>query len=168
MRLVALYSFFALIALAIETTLARAVPYHALIPNLIVILAVDLGLRHHGAIAVAMAFAIGYAADSVSGANLGANALLTIVVFLASYEISIRLIATTTFVGAIIVLFATPFAALGSIALSAGFGALSQAGPLVPEIAANAVITAFVAPIVFAILARCRRAIGLRADTGRK
>ena len=64
------------IALLIQTAAPLWFPFHALIPNLIIILTVDLGLRHHGAIPALLAFAIGYATDAMSGTTLGMNAFL--------------------------------------------------------------------------------------------
>ena len=45
------------LALLIQTAAPLWFPFHALIPNLIIILTVDLGLRHHGALPALLAFA---------------------------------------------------------------------------------------------------------------
>src|SRR5579864_4779134 len=90
-------------ALLIQTAIPLWFPFRAMIPNLIIILTVDLGLRHHGALPAFIAFAIGYATDAMSGTTLGMNALLTTGVFLLTYEMSRRLLVTNVLVGAMAV-----------------------------------------------------------------
>ncbi len=78
-----------------------------LVPNLIIILTIDLGLRHHGAIPALLAFAISYATDAMSSTTLGMNAFLVTGVFLLTYEaLSSRLLVTNALVGATVVFFA--------------------------------------------------------------
>jgi hypothetical protein len=57
--LVALFAVLTLIALAIQTTASRWLPLSALVPDLVLVLAVDLGLRHRRALPPIMAFAMG-------------------------------------------------------------------------------------------------------------
>lgn len=168
LRLIPLYAAFALISLAIETAVPHLIPIRGIVPNLLVILAVDLGLRHHDASAALVAFAMGYATDALSGTQLGPDAFMLTAVFIVSYEISLRLMVTNAFIGAMIVLFLTPIAALGSLAMSAGAGAIAWTGPMVPGLAAEAIISAVAAPAVFAMLARCKRAIRLPVHSARE
>ena len=98
----------------IQTAVPLWFPFHALIPNLVIILTVDLGLRHHGAMPALMAFAIGYATDALSGTILGMNAFLTTAIFLLTYEMSSRLLVTNVLVGAIAVFLAVLVAGVGN------------------------------------------------------
>ena len=163
-----LFGFLAFLALALET----AVPYwfslRILVPNLIVILAVDLGLRHHGALPVALAFAMGYATDAFAGTTLGLNAMLITIVYLLAYGVSTRLMVTTAFVGAVIVFFGTLFTIFGALALGSGFSALSMASRLYPQFAVEAAISAVFAPIVFALLGSLKRLAGLPVGPARE
>ena len=102
MRLVLLFAVFVILALAFESAGARIFSFRALIPNLIIIFAVDLGLRHHGVLPAILAFTMGYATDALAGSHPGLNAFMTTMVFLVSYEISTRLMVTNAGVGATI------------------------------------------------------------------
>lgn len=82
MRLIGVFSIATLIALALQTTFTRLLPFDVLMPNLALVLAVNLGLRYYSAAAALMAFGIGYATDTFSGGQLGLNALLFILVFI--------------------------------------------------------------------------------------
>lgn len=163
-----LFSLMALIALYIETALSHLLPIGVLIPNLIVILAVDLGLRYHGALGAFLAFAMGYATDAFSGTHLGVNACLITLVFFMSFEISRRLLVTNAGVGAVAVFFGAILTSIGGLALSSGSGALGEAGPLMPWLGLQALITAILAPFIFSLLARCKRAVGLPAGPSRE
>lgn len=168
MRLAGLFLFAALAALAIQTAIPYWLPLRMLIPNLVVILAVDLGLRHHGAFPALVAFAMGYATDAFSGSVLGLNAFLITLIYLLSYEVSRRLMVTNALVGALAVFVGTLIAAAGALAIGFGMSALAQLGPMAPRLAGGAAITAILAPPIFAILARCKKAIGLPAGPVRE
>ena len=163
-----LFALFAVLGLAIQTAIPHLVPVGALMPNLMVILAVDLGLRHHGATAVWIAFLMGYASDSLGGSRPGLNAFMTTLVFLVSYEISSRLLVTNAFVGAMVVFFGVLCASLGGIAISAGLPGLSDSGGLLPRLMLQALISAVLAPFIFSLLAGCKRLIGLPAGPARE
>jgi rod shape-determining protein MreD len=150
------------IALLIQTAAPLWFPFHALIPNLIIILTVDLGLRHHGAIPALLAFAIGYATDAMSGTTLGMNAFLMTGVFLLTYEISSRLLVTNALVGATVVFFAVMLAGFGAIAITSGRGAGPVFSDALPTLALQALISAMVAPIVFLLMSGTMRMVGLR------
>jgi rod shape-determining protein MreD len=168
LRLILLFAIFALLGLALETANFHLVSFRPLIPNLIVILAVDLGFRHHGAIAALLAFSIGYATDAFAGSHPGLNAFMITLIYVVCYEISSRLLVTNAFVGATVVFFGVILTALGAIALSAGIEAVGQSGGLMPSLMLQAGISAIVAPFVFSILARCKRAIGLPVAPARE
>ena len=168
MRLILLFGLFAVLGLAFETAIPHLISARSLIPNLIVILAVDLGLRHHGVLPAILAFAMGYATDALAGSNPGLNAFTVTLVFLVSYEISSRLLVTNAFVGATIVFFGVIATALGAIAIGEGFNALGNAGSILPSLLLQAGISAIVAPMVFSILAGSKRMIGLPARAARE
>ena len=147
------------IALLIQTAVPLWFPFHALIPNLIIILTVDLGLRHHGALPALVAFAIGYATDAMSGTTVGMNAFLTTGVFLLTYEISSRLLVTNALVGATAVFFAVMLAGFGAIVITAGRGAGAAINEAMPTLALQALISALVAPMVFALMAGSKRVL---------
>ena|ERR1700693_2178987 len=149
------------LALLIQTAVPLWFPFRALIPNLIIILTVDLGLRHHGAMPAVLAFAIGYATDAMSGTTIGMNAFLTTGVFLLTYEISSRLLVTNAFVGATAVFFAVMLAGLGAIVILSGRGAPAAINDAMPTLAVQALISAIIAPLVFAMMAGSKRIVGL-------
>ena len=161
MRLVLLFAVFVVLGLAFESA-------GALIPNLIIILAVDLGLRHHGVLPAILAFAMGYATDAMAGSHPGLNAFMMTMVFLVSYEISTRLMVTNAGVGATVVFFSVIATALATVAMANGFGALSSTAPMLPALILQAFITAIVAPIVFSILAAIKRLTGMTPKSGRE
>jgi rod shape-determining protein MreD len=150
------------IALLIQTAAPLWFPFHALIPNLIIILTVDLGLRHHGAIPALLAFAIGYATDAMSGTTLGMNAFLMTGVFLLTYEVSSRLLVTNALVGATVVFFAVMLAGFGVIAITSGRGSGAAISDALPTLALQALISAIVAPMVFSLMSGTMRMVGLR------
>ena len=161
MRLAVLFGVMALVALAFETTLPHLMLIPILIPNVIVILAVDLGLRHRTAMAAVLAFAMGYATDAFSGTHLGVNAFLVTLVFLLAYQVSRRLLVINAVVGAVAVFAGAMLMAVGGLALGSGFDSLGQAGPLMPALFLQALLTAIISPLVFAVLDICKRTIGL-------
>jgi rod shape-determining protein MreD len=168
LRLILLFGLFGMLGLAFETAVPHLISARSLIPNLIVILAVDLGLRHHGVLPAIIAFGMGYATDALAGSHPGLNAFMVTLVFLVSYEFSSRLLVTNAFVGATIVFFGVIAADLGAIAIGSGLGALGESGPMVPSILLRAMISALVAPLVFSILAGSKRLVGLPARAARE
>jgi rod shape-determining protein MreD len=168
LRLILLFAVFAVLGLAIETAVPHLISFRALVPNLIIILAVDLGLRHHGVLPAVIAFTMGYATDALAGSHPGLNAFMMTMDFLVSYEISTRLMVANALVGATVVFFGVIATALGTIAIANGFNALSDTGPLMPELTLEALISAIIAPIVFAMLATSKRLTGLKARAARE
>jgi rod shape-determining protein MreD len=159
--MVILFAIATYIALLIQTAVPLWFPFHALIPNLIIILTVDLGLRHHGALPALVAFAIGYATDTMSGTTLGMNAFLMTGVFLVTYEISSRLLVTNALVGATVVFFAVVMAGFGAIIITSGRGAGVVINEAMPSLALQALISALVAPIIFSLMSGSKRMVGL-------
>jgi rod shape-determining protein MreD len=159
--MVILFAIATYIALLIQTAVPLWFPFRALIPNLVIILTVDLGLRHHGALPAILAFAIGYATDAMSGTTLGMNAFLTTGVFLLTYEMSRRLLVTNALVGATAVFLSVMLAGFGAIVIISGRGAGILINHAMPTLALQALMSAIVAPIVFALMAGSKRMIGL-------
>lgn len=165
MRLILLFAVFAVLGLAFESAVPHLIYFRHLVPNLIIILVVDLGLRHHGVLPAIMAFVMGYATDALAGSHPGLNAFMMTMVFLVSYEVSTRLMVTNSFVGATLVFFSVIGVALATIAMTSGVNALS--GSLLPGLTLEAFITALVAPVMFSILSGSKRLMGLPAGAGR-
>jgi rod shape-determining protein MreD len=163
-----LFAVAALIALAVQTTVPLWFPYRVLIPNLVVILAVDLGLRHHGIVPAVLAFAMGYATDAFSGTHPGLHAFLITLVFLFAYEVSCRLMATNVFIGALAVFIGVIIEGVGAVAIGSGRPAVGALGAVVPGVLMQAVASAVVAPLVFGILATVKRWLGLRKKARRE
>jgi rod shape-determining protein MreD len=161
LRLILLFAVFAVLGLAIESAVPHLVSFRALIPNLIIILVVDLGLRHHGVLPAILAFAMGYATDALAGSHPGLNAFMMTMVFIVSHEISTQLMVTNALVGAMVVFFGVIATALATVALADGFSALSGTGSMLPGLTLEAAVTAIVAPFIFSMLAASKRMAGL-------
>jgi rod shape-determining protein MreD len=168
LRLILLFAVFVVLGLAFESAVPHLVTFRALVPNLIIILAVDLGLRHHGVLPAILAFAMGYATDALAGSHPGLNAFMMTMVFLVSYEFSTRLMVTNAFVGATLVFFSVIATALATVAIADGFNALSDTGGMLPGLTLQAAVSAIVAPLIFSILAASKRLTGLPARAARE
>jgi rod shape-determining protein MreD len=166
-RLVLLFAFATLVALALQTMLPYWLPLGPYVPDLILILAVDLGMRHHSAIAALMAFVMGYAIDALSGTQIGLNAFMVTLVFLLAYELSSQLLVTNIVVGMLAVFAGVIIKDLGSIVISSGFSGLSGDPALMRDLLGKAAVSALLAPAVFAAMAWSKKLLGLLA-TGRR
>jgi rod shape-determining protein MreD len=161
-RLIALFAAAALIFLGIQTILPYWFPIGPYVPHLVLILSVDLGLRHPGGVAAGMAFAMGYATDAVAGSQIGLNAFSVTLVFLIAYEISRHLMATSDMVGAITVFAGTLINSFGALALASNSVSFSNVGRFAAQrMVIQALITAALAPPVFALLRRAKVWVGL-------
>jgi hypothetical protein len=96
------------------------------------------------------------------------NAFLTTSVFLLTYEMSSRLLVTNAVVGAITVFFAVTVAGLGAVVFTAGRDAFAAINMVLPQLLLQALISALVAPIVFALMAGTKRVIGLPDELERE
>jgi cell shape-determining protein MreD len=110
---------------------------------------------------------MGYATDAIAGSHPGLNAFMVTMVFLVTYEISTRLMVANAGVGATLVFFGVILTALGTVTIANGLGALSSTGSMLPGLVLQAFITAIIAPIVFSILAACKRLMGLPEGSAR-
>ena len=95
----------AMLAMLLQTTLGAAmVPVVEVVPNLVLVLAVYLGLRHHGVGGVAGAFLLGYFLDTFSGTLLGVHAAACTAAYVVAYLIA-RTLWTEDGLPAMIVVF---------------------------------------------------------------
>ena len=168
MRLILLFGLASAVSIAIQTAVNYWLPFRILVPNLMVILVADLGLRHHGIVPAVVAFAIGYAVDTFSGVTLGLNAFLMTLVYLFSYEISKRLLVMNAGVGIFAVFVGALITQIGDVAIGQHGVAMSRVAPVFGSLLGEAVITAIVAPAIFAILGSIKRVIGLPAGPVRE
>jgi rod shape-determining protein MreD len=95
----------AMLAMLIQTTLGAAVaPLPEFVPNLVFVLAVYLGLRHHGVGGVVGAFLLGWFLDTFSGTLLGVHAAACTAAYVVAYLIA-RTLWTEDGLPAMIVVF---------------------------------------------------------------
>jgi rod shape-determining protein MreD len=160
--LLLLFSFATFIALVLQTALPRLLPLGILMPDLVLILAVDLGMRHPRALTALMAFAMGYAVDAFSGVELGLNALLLTMIFVFAYWLSRMLISTSTAIGVIAVFAGVIFSDVGNYLISSGFAPADRLQALMPAVLIQAGVTALLTPSVFRITGWASRTVGLR------
>jgi len=131
-------------------------------PDLVLILAVDLGMRHPRALTALMAFAMGYAVDAFSGVELGLNALLLTVVFIFAYWLSRVLISASTTVGVMAVFVGVVFSDISNYLISSGLAPADQLHVLMPAVLIQAAVTALLTPSMFQITGWAARMVGLR------
>ncbi len=168
MRIAVLFALAAFLALAIQTCLLHWAGVQRLVPDLLLVLAVNLGLKHHGLLATILAFMLGYVTDAFSGARIGLNTLLVTIVYLACYETSRHIWMNNDLVGAIAVFLGVIFKDLATLLLT---GTLSSSpsglSSLLLEVLAQALLTACLTPLVFELLRRGAAVLGLpRANGG--
>jgi rod shape-determining protein MreD len=163
-RLFALFAVLTLVALAIQTTVSRWLPLSALVPDLVLVLAVDLGLRHRRALAPIIAFAMGYAMDAFSGSQLGVNTFAVTLIYLVAYEVGVHSSATGAEAGAVLAFVAVLIQNLGGFLIGTQFRAPDQLGALMPAALLQATMTAVCAPPVFGLTAVLRRMLGLSQE----
>lgn len=159
--MVGLFAALTFLALAIQTTAARWLPLNALVPDFVLILAVELGLRHRRVLALLVAFAMGYALDAFSGSQVGVNTFVVTLVFLMAYEVGIHTTAPGTRAGAALAFVAVLIQNLGGFLISSQFSAPGQMTALLPGALLQASLTAITAPLVFALVQRLGRLLGL-------
>ncbi len=169
MRIAVLFSLAAFTALAVQTSVMHLIGVIALVPDLLLVLAVNLGLRHHNLVAAILAFALGYATDAFSGTRIGLNALLVTIVFFVCYETSRHLWVNNDVVGSVAVFLAVVFRDFGTLLLTgAGQDLQVHAGRIFAQIFAQALLTACLTPMVFALLRKGGKLLGLPATSQRE
>jgi rod shape-determining protein MreD len=157
-----LFAVATVVALWLQTQARLWLPAGAVFPDLVLILAVDLGLKQHNALSPALAFAMGYATDAVSGAHLGLHAFLLTLIFLLSYELSRHVWVTGRVIGPLTVGLADLLNRLGVMAITGGTATVAGIkGSALRLIIIHALLTALVAPPIFALLDAGKRALRL-------
>lgn len=105
MRMTVVIAGAALLTMLLQTTVGAVVtPLTEVVPNLVLVLAVYLGLRHHGVGGVAGAFVLGYFLDTFSGTLLGVHAAACTAAYVVAYLIA-RTLWTEDGLPAMIVVF---------------------------------------------------------------
>jgi rod shape-determining protein MreD len=161
-RLLLLFSLATFVALVLQTTLPRILPLGMLAPDFVLILTVDLGMRHPRALTALLAFAMGYAVDAFSGSQPGLNALLLTMVFVLAYWLSRVLISTSTAIGVVAVFVGVFLSDLGSYLISSGFAPAGRIHLLIPAVLMQAAVTALLTPSVFRVTGWAAGMAGLR------
>ncbi len=157
-----LFAVATVVALWLQTEVRLWLPATALFPDLVLILAVDLGLKQHNALSPALAFAMGYATDASSGAHLGLNAFTMTLIFLLSYELSRHVWVTGRIIGPLTVALADLLKTVGVMAITSGVATVAGIkAPALRLILIQALLTAAVAPLIFALLDAGKRALRL-------
>ena len=90
------------LAVALHWVLALLIVFMGAIV-LVLVLAVDLGLRHRRALAPIIAFAMGYAMDAFSGSQLGVNTFAVTLTYLLTYEVGVHFSVGGAEAGAVLV-----------------------------------------------------------------
>lgn len=168
MRIITLYALATLLALALETTIPHWLPLGILAPNLVLILAVDLGMKHHGALGAMLAFGMGYAIDSFSGTHLGLNAFMLTLTYLLAYAISRYLISSSTAIGVLLVFFGALMTGFANSVGSVGLEATPATVGLFPRLTLHGAVTALFTPLVFSVMGSAKRVAGLRIRSVRE
>ncbi len=89
MRMTAVLAAAAVVAMLLQTTVGGSlIPFTEVVPNLVLVLAVYLGLRHHGVGGVVGAFLLGYVLDTFSGTLLGVHAAACTAAYVVAYLIA--------------------------------------------------------------------------------
>ena len=161
MRLLVLFALATFAALVLQTILPRLLPLEILVPDFVLILVVDLGMRYPRALTALMAFAMGYAVDALSGIELGLNALMLTLVFTFAYWLSRVLISTSTTIGVMAVFAGVILSDVGNYLISSSFAPADRLYALMPAVLIQAAVTALLTPSVFRITSWAARTVGL-------
>lgn len=152
----------AIVALVLQTAVFPALLPRPLAPNLVLVIAVYLGVTQHSPGGAIGAFLLGYCLDTFSGTLLGLNAFALTVVYLAVYLVA-RTLWTEGGIPAMALVFVAVWVHLGA-ALTITW--LAEAGaPVWAHVVRygllEAVVGALVAPAVFGFVSWEERLLGL-------
>ena|SRR5262244_2409776 len=162
MRSFAAVAIAAVAAILLQTTIFPEVPWLPVMPDIMLVLAVYLGIRHHSVGGVAGAFLLGYFLDTFAGTLLGLQAFGLTAAYLTVYLIARHLWMDRGFPVIAVAFLAACVRALALLAV----GALVAAPlPLWQHVVRygllEALAVALVTPAVFACLRRERELFGL-------
>ncbi len=160
MRAAALIGLVAGFGVLLQTTLFHVLPPDLrLSPDVLLVIAVFLGLHRHTVGAVVTSFLLGYVQDAVSGGAVGLNAFGMVVVYALVYLTCRRLWVDNVLSKVVLVFLASWVKAVAVLLVSAAFGAAGGAwAATLGSVLLNAASAAALAPLVFAMLAGARMA----------
>jgi rod shape-determining protein MreD len=152
----------AVVAIVLQTAVFAAIPHLPVVPDLVLVLAAYLGVRHHGAGGAFGAFLLGYLVDTFSGTVLGMHAFALTAVYVAAYLIARHLwmegglpVMAVVFVGACV----------GELAMLAVAALVAAHAPLWQHVVRYGLIqagaAALLGPAVFAFVGREKQLLGL-------
>ncbi len=152
----------AVVAVLLQTAVFAAFPQLPVVPDLVLALAVYLGVRHHGVGGVVGAFLLGYLLDTFSGTVLGMHAFALTAAYAAAYLIARHLwmegglpVIAVAFVGACV----------GELAMVGVAALVAARSPLWHHVIRygllEAGVVALLAPAVFAFVGREKQLLGL-------
>lgn len=161
MRAFAAVAATAIVAMVLQTTLFPSLPWLPVVPDLMLVLAVYLGVFHRTMGGAFGAFLLGYFLDTFAGTRLGVNAFAFTLVFA-----SVQLVARSIWVQGSVPVMVVVFAA-GCVRAVLMLAVLTLAGgtPLWHHVLWYAIVeslaAALTAPAVFAVVQWEKRALGL-------
>ena len=155
MKLSLLFFLVGMFLLLLQTTFLHLLPLGPIVPDLILVLCVYWGLYYPSVAAVVGAFALGYSVDVVSSPILGLNAFAMSLVFLAVYLCSRSIWLHNPMVSAIVVFLASLVKGAALVLVWAVFLSMERFWiGAARYIIMEALVAAFLAPFVFALLRR--------------
>jgi rod shape-determining protein MreD len=131
------------------------------VPDLLLVLAVYLGSRHHSVAGVSGAFVLGYFVDTFSGTLLGVNAFAFTAVYVAVYLVSRNLWMERGLPVMAVVFFGACVRAVALVLAGLVAGRSPVWHHVVRYGALEATLAAMAAPLVFAGLAWEKRLLGV-------
>ncbi len=152
----------AIVAMLVQTALLPALPWRPVVPDLVLALAVYLGIRHHSVGGALGAFVLGYFLDTFAGTVLGVQACALTAAYLAVYVIARHLWMDRGLPVIAVAFLAACVRALATVAVG---GLVAAPGPLWQHAVRYGLLeagaVALVTPAVFAFLRRERELLGL-------
>jgi len=149
-------------AMLLQTTVFPVVPWVPVMPDLVLVLAVYLGIRHHSVGGAVGAFLLGYFLDTFAGTLLGLQAFALTAAYLAVYLIARHLWMDR---GLPVIGVAFLAACVRALALLAVGALVAAPLPLWQHVTRYGLLeagaAALVTPAVFAFLRRERELLGL-------
>ncbi|HZP42365.1 MAG TPA: rod shape-determining protein MreD [Candidatus Binatia bacterium] len=149
-------------AMLLQTTVFRWVPRAPTVPDLLLVLAVYIGSRHHSVPAVCGVFLLGYFVDTFSGTLLGMNAFAFTAVYAAVYLVARNLWMERGLPVMAVVFFGAYVRVLAALLVSTFVAARE---PLWHHVVRwgllEATLAALVAPAVFGVVSWEKRLLGV-------
>lgn len=150
-----------LVAMLLQTTVFRLVPGLPVVPDILLVLVVYLGSRHHSVPGACGAFLLGYFVDTFSGTLLGQNAFAFTAVYAAVYLVA-RNLWMERGLPVMAVAFFGGWVRVAALALA---DVVAGGAPVWHHVVRygmlEALLAALVAPPVFSAVAWERRLLGL-------